>query len=77
MSNAQIKKKKSTENKDKKKERKRSNRKWLALQFSDGENLDAFDWINDVFRIGCQFGDSLLKVEHFFGKFRRLQTGGA
>ena len=47
------------------------------MQFGHVENLNAFDWIDDVFRVGRQFSDALLKVEHFLGEFRRLQTGGA
>ena len=54
-----------------------ANRKRLSLQISHVENLDAFDRVNDVFRVGSQLGDALFKVEHFFGELSRFQTGGA
>lgn len=54
-----------------------ANRKRLSLQVGHVENLDALDRIDDVFRVGSQLGDALLKVEHFFGELGRFQTGGA
>lgn len=53
-----------------------SHRKRLSLQIGHGDDLDILDRIKNVLRVGCWLSDAFLKVEHLFGEFDGIQTGG-
>ena len=52
-------------------------RKRQSLEVGHVEDLNALHRVEDLLRVGGQFGDPLLEVEEFFGELGRLQTGGA
>ena len=49
-------------------------RERLALQVGHVQYLYALDGIDDILRVGSQFGNALLEVKHFLGEFRRFQA---
>ena len=51
--------------------------KRLPLEIGHVEDLYAFDRIDYVLRIGCQFGNPFLEMEHLLGEFGRFQAGCA